>query len=95
MAKPMAGNIRPAQFFDEPVIAAAAGHGILSPQLGGDHLKGGSGIIIQPPHQPRIFSIGNMKTLQEFHNPVLMLLAGVTELVGNGRNLSEQILAGL
>jgi hypothetical protein len=35
-----------------------------------------------------------VKTLQEFQDPVFMLLAIITELVGHGRNLGEQLLAG-
>ena len=52
--KTYARHIRAAEGGDQAVVPASSGHGALSPYAAGNHLEGGAGIVVQPPHQAMI-----------------------------------------
>src|SRR4030095_12461571 len=54
-----ARSFRPAHDADQAVIAAAAHHGALGPEIGGDDLEAGVAVIVQPAHQARIDRVRN------------------------------------
>ena len=63
------GQLRPAQFLGQAVVAPAACHRVLGPEPHRGHLKGGAGVVVQAPDQPGLHLVSHVKPVQQLQHP--------------------------